>query len=272
MNLSSHIAIKFLVDGKLVRGLAQKMHPESWKAFIKFSETIKDENAKYTLDDMPEEARPVGDMIFMLLDTLGTNKNYYITDTVLSKLEMLKIYRNDGGVYDWSIFSGLPQMKKTFIFANDSLLRLNVDEKNIHFTLLRHHRDRPQHDNLQWDMFYYQKKTGIEFSDQLDKERKHFIDTFIYRLLCFIFLTENDEVILEAGRKVGTRKSGKIVNTLPFPITIVDSRWNTTVIRTEGFPVSGHFRLQRCGPAMADTKLIFIDPFQKHGYVRKAKS
>ena len=84
-----------------------------------------------------------------------------------------------------------------------------------------------------------------------------------------MYLSENEEMTIPAGAKYGTRKSGKIINSLPFPVTTVTSKWNITSIRTDGFEVSGHLRLQ---PTNAGTKMIFIAPFMKHGYKRTAKS
>lgn len=87
-----------------------------------------------------------------------------------------------------------------------------------------------------------------------------------------MFLSENEEVILMPNQKSGTKKSGKIINQLKVPLTIVDSKWNITSINNTGFDVSGHFRLQPYGVGMQETKMIFIEPFRKNGYVRKAKS
>lgn len=47
--------------------------------------------------------------------------------------------------------------------------------------------------------------------------------------------------------------------------------WNTTIIRKEGFKVSQHLRWQPHGPGRSKRKLIMIEEFQKHGYIRQAK-
>ena len=54
-------------------------------------------------------------------------------------------------------------------------------------------------------------------------------------------------------------------------VTFLDASWYTTAIHEGDFTVRGHFRLQPCGPEKKDRRLIFINEFQKHGYVRKAK-
>ena len=54
-------------------------------------------------------------------------------------------------------------------------------------------------------------------------------------------------------------------------IHVIDSSWYTSIIKTEGFLVKGHLRLQACGTGHSERKLIYIDSFEKHGYIRKAK-
>lgn len=55
-------------------------------------------------------------------------------------------------------------------------------------------------------------------------------------------------------------------------ITYLTSKWFTNIVRTEGFDVSGHFRLQ---PKKVNGKwtkeLIWIMPFKKHGYHSRAQ-
>jgi hypothetical protein len=60
-------------------------------------------------------------------------------------------------------------------------------------------------------------------------------------------------------------------NKLPFPITIIDSTWYTTLVKSDAFKVRGHFRLQPCGEGLKERKLIWINEFQKEGYTREAK-
>ena len=54
-------------------------------------------------------------------------------------------------------------------------------------------------------------------------------------------------------------------------IQYLDASWYTTIVRNEGFGVRGHFRLQPCGEGRKDKKLIYINEYRKHGYVRKAR-
>lgn len=66
--------------------------------------------------------------------------------------------------------------------------------------------------------------------------------------------------------------SGKYLNETKSDITFLDSKWFTTLVKSDGFLVSGHFRLQ---PKKVDgvwtRELIWIDEFQKSGYTSKAR-
>lgn len=62
------------------------------------------------------------------------------------------------------------------------------------------------------------------------------------------------------------------LNGLDIDISILDCTWFTTIVRSEGFKVRGHFRLQ---PKKIDgewtKELIYINEFEKHGYTKTAK-
>lgn len=61
-------------------------------------------------------------------------------------------------------------------------------------------------------------------------------------------------------------------NDTDFPITHLDSKWFTNIVRSEGFSVRGHFRLQPKKVNGEWTKeLIWIADFEKHGYTSKAR-
>lgn len=93
------------------------------------------------------------------------------------------------------------------------------------------------------------------------------------KVILYVHFTKAETIILPPGKSNGkSRKQGKITNDTTRPITIIDSRWNTEVIRKEGFDVAGHFRLQPKGPKHDQYyELIFIEPFRKYGYVRQQK-
>ena len=123
---------------------------------------------------------------------------------------------------------------------------------------------------MAWVMFHLNRKTGELCSHFAHKDVQN-IERFIYSLLCFVYLADNEEVLVPAGRTYGTRKSGKLVNCTPFAMTIINSKWNITSIRTDGFGVSPHIAVRYIGVGRTIPRIVFIDAFRKHGYVRKGK-
>jgi hypothetical protein len=75
--------------------------------------------------------------------------------------------------------------------------------------------------------------------------------------------------IVAKGKKIAHGRQ-EYFNKTALPVEILDSTWFTTIVRREGFQVSGHFRLQPVGPERSERKLIWIDRYEKGGYVRKA--
>ena len=63
----------------------------------------------------------------------------------------------------------------------------------------------------------------------------------------------------------------KYVNDTKIGVTILDSKWFTTLVKSDEFTVHGHFRLQPCGKEMKDRKLIWINDFVKSGYTAPAR-
>lgn len=73
-----------------------------------------------------------------------------------------------------------------------------------------------------------------------------------------------------AGQK--TKYLGqKCINDTKYNITHLDSKWFTNIVRSAGFEVRGHFRLQPYGPGMKERKLIWIEAFEKTGYTAPAR-
>lgn len=67
----------------------------------------------------------------------------------------------------------------------------------------------------------------------------------------------------------------KYLNETKNNIQIMDATWFTTIVRSEGFKVGaetgGFFRWQPVGVGKTGRKLMWIMPYEKEGYVRKAK-
>lgn len=113
--------------------------------------------------------------------------------------------------------------------------------------------------DLQDDGYYYDSR----YSEQFNK---------VAKIITFVYLGDIEVLMIEQGRNNHKpKKDGKITNTSSYNVYVVDSSWNKLIIRTEGFAVMGHFRLQPWGPGFIDRKLIWINAFEKHGYKRQPK-
>lgn len=251
MKLGNHIANRFLTDDTLSEEIVLHTYPE-------FS--VHTENS----DELMMKVASLYDLLLPKKQT-----TYYITETVIEKLDLLKVKRKEDGVFDWSVFKNVQTRTITLIIPTGAVIRIAFYDDFIHFCHLSVTKQyNSRYGEVKWVLFFVSKldnRLSENFNDQDVKE----IDELIYKILCFMYLSENEEQIIPAGVRYGTKKSGKIVNDTSFPVVIVTSKWNITSIRTEGFTVSGHFRLQ---PYKTGHRMIFIEPFEKHGYTRHASN
>jgi hypothetical protein len=97
---------------------------------------------------------------------------------------------------------------------------------------------------------------------------QHFIKLILFANYC-----EVETKIIKPGKR-DYFKNEKYVNESPLAIEILDSTWFTTLVRSEGFSVGaetgGFFRWQRFGPGLSQKKIIWVAPFEKKGYTRRA--
>src|SRR5262249_3620182 len=114
------------------------------------------------------------------------------------------------------------------------------------------------------------EKTFVFKGWENDGSNAIYWQSWLITLLLFIKYCPLETKFVAAGRKehhVGQ----KYVNETKQKIEILDSTWFTTIVRSEGFGVRGHFRLQPYGTGMTQRRLQWIEPFEKTGYTRKAK-
>lgn len=92
----------------------------------------------------------------------------------------------------------------------------------------------------------------------------------IFSLILFMKYCELEIKEVKGNSKIN-HIGTKYVNDTKSNIQILDSTWFTTLVKSEGFHVRGHFRFQPCGPNNSQRKLIWISDFDKGGYTRTAK-
>lgn len=88
----------------------------------------------------------------------------------------------------------------------------------------------------------------------------HFADVDVK----FVARPGSREARLQSGDK------DAYVNDTQFNVCHLTARYYTTISRDESFGVRGHFRMQPFGTGRAERKLIYISPFTKNGYHRRA--
>lgn len=121
--------------------------------------------------------------------------------------------------------------------------------------------------NKSWVSNAYDKLLKEEYNDEPINLIKQYISA-ILTVEVFKKFAEVETKIIESKSK---ERKAKCVyeNQTDFNISYFDSKWFTDIIRSNGFKVSGHFRLQPY--ADGSKKIIWIQEFHKKGYTLKAK-
>lgn len=134
----------------------------------------------------------------------------------------------------------------------------------------------PHSEEFGLDLFVYFSTYSNDYRDLI---WKGFVDSgrdlswWVAYLMCFNTFLKYAEVetkIVNAKRKEN-HLGEKYVNETSRNIEILDSTYFTTISRTDGFGVSGHFRFQPYGPGLSLKRLQWIADYEKTGYTRKAK-
>lgn len=115
-----------------------------------------------------------------------------------------------------------------------------------------------------------EEKTFIWEGHHKEGKDHAFYLSFLVSFCLFKKYVELETKILPPNKKekhVGI----KYLNETKYKVEILDSTWFTTIVKSEGFEVSGHFRFQPCGKNLSERKLTWIRAFEKSGYTRKAK-
>jgi hypothetical protein len=100
----------------------------------------------------------------------------------------------------------------------------------------------------------------------------------IIALQNFILFCHFADLDVRLVARPGSREARKqsddkdaFVNDTHFNVRRLTVSYYTTICRDESFGVRGHFRMQPFGTGRAERKLIYISPFTKNGYHRRAE-
>jgi len=223
----------------------------------------KENYANFPISEDDKNAE-IEDAFTKLFSGKGT-KSYIIKEDAQTVIGAIKL----DGSFDLKIFKKIPNEQKEIILNRSELFRyyndgeimrvlyVTIDWKTLWTS---YHSFTIMHSENSYSPNYYEREDV--------KEKCH----LFMKMLVFLHFSEISEVFLKPNGKIGSHSTGRYKNETKHPFIVVNTKWNITSIRTEGFSVRGHFRLQPCGKENQDRKLIFIEEFEKQGYVRKAKS
>jgi hypothetical protein len=155
-------------------------------------------------------------------------------------------------------------------------LRTNGDKDNWEYeVLITMITKSPHSEEFGLDLFVYMAKEGSDFIERIWKgflEQGRDSLWWITDLMIFKTFLKHVEVETKIvnGKKKEKHLGEKYVNETDYKVQILDSPYFTTISRTEGFGVSGHFRWQPYGPGMSQKRLQWISDYVKEGYTRTA--
>jgi hypothetical protein len=238
MKLSKHIATYYLT------------HPEYQEMVLANYIRLNFNRPDRKLDEDGME------YIKSVIITDPTAKKYVVSQTVIDRFDMFKIDK-----IDWTFFAPDLFRREVFIMPDNTFFYIYpAADGYMRFMYAGARADGMLGLNL-GDFSPFDGDAAIAPSIKDAIER-------LYKLLCFLHFTDNEEITLPPNTKRGNILKGIYDNDSPFPATFVNARWHKTVIRTEGFPVRGHYAIRKIGPGRTQTRLVFIQPYRKDSYKR----
>lgn len=165
-----------------------------------------------------------------------------------------------------------PNHTQTIFYA----LQSNGDKEKWEYeVLIAMFTKSPHCESFGLDLFVYMSKEDGDFIERIWKgflEQGRDSSWWIADLMIFKTFLKHVDVetkVVNANRKE-KHLGEKYVNETDYKVQILDSTYFTTISRTEGFGVRGHFRWQPFGPGMSQKRLQWISDYQKDGYTRVA--
>jgi len=190
-------------------------------------------------------------------------KQYYITPDVINICQKIKISKP----YNLDWIKAPLHVKKQYNFGDTFFRFLYV---NGSYFVLSCHSYKNNKGGVSIKNYFMQIDLGAKKMQIADDEYAETALKLFLQLLAFIESTEIEEVTVTPGKWSPKEEKEQLKNQAAFPIVMVKTNWVKTLIRMEGFDVSGHIRLQRHGPNNSLVKSIWINPYTKKGYTLKA--
>lgn len=271
------IGINYFLTPEIQKSVIEKlMDPELLRPFIEFS--------LWTKDDL--ETRK------SRLENLHVNSNhrlFMLTGTVQRHSELITFDR-----VQLAWFRDVKSQSSTYILGKNEFFRFVVNQgKEIY--VLHFYRDPAiseetisilnNSENPLAKFYGYRFDTFIIYIDEQKYPDGYMPDNSLWgqdpanrerflKLMLFVELSKPEVYVLRNNGKVklkGTvanHDESKFKNESGIDVTVVNTLWNKIMIRDSEFSVKGHIRIQPYGPGRKFYKPIWIEEFQKKGYVR----
>lgn len=220
-------------------------------------EIIMDDSREEQLEIINKisELTAVTDLDFMKDDD---SKYFLICDSVYKAAELIRIGEN----FTSRTLKDIKFGKYTYLMGKNIMVRficVTGAIKGIYYDDLKNNAFEFGLE-MEHGKYYFPKDCQKEFSQMM-------------QVLTFVELGDIEVVTLQKNQNNGGEKGkDKVHNASRNTVYVVDSSWNKLIIRTDGFAVRGHFRLQPCGINHMDRKLMWINAFEKHGYTRRPRA
>jgi hypothetical protein len=244
----THPALKFLIDGLNSDNLTFGERDREW---IEMNHSVLFKNFKKNTDDYKSK-------IFYVTDP-------FIEAVNLSKEKLKDLYLSDLKEGEQINVSGTYVTKNLVLMVN-YLSKEGSDEICIF--------GFSKSGSLLFFLFTYGAHIKYSFISKNGVSPNATVDSYLLSVVIidyFIKYASVETDYLPPSKKVSIMNCNYL-NDTKLPITHLDSKWFTTLIKSDAFKVRGHFRLQ---PKKKDgewtKELIWINDFQKDGYTSPAR-
>ena len=192
-------------------------------------------------------------------------------------------------VFNWNKNSKILRVTKNIVnscaLINIENIKENININDFNFDSLIIMLDndkegiiKVERNGSDFDFLYLKNLTqmeGIYFNTYSFLTKEYVFDTnedgcnFVVKLLSYLYYGDITTKVVNPKVKINTNSFKSFLNNSKFQITYIDSLWRQRIC-SNGFKVSGHFRMQPFGESRLKRKLIWIEEFSKDGYNRKA--
>lgn len=211
-------------------------------------------------------------------DGVYQNENYLIKNAAMKMVREIPVKNSK---FDIKFLKNLPHKKATFLLGDSLAIKYYKTPSDVYGIFYTYDKV-PEGIMLNWRWFRVDLSSGKIKLPKKNVDNKDISvhdndpyndDEFILfvKLLLFVELSELELEFLAPNQKTGTRKQGKYFNKSDSNVFIVNSKWNVVSINNDGFKVRGHWRMQPYGSNRLKRKMIWIDTFEKEGYIRNNK-